>query len=345
MELQAKSKYRDGHNAPLPGAAGDLARSCDERLLDAFLAIKRILYERALLVERRDREREREESAESAYDTSTDGEKEPHGDVESAQQAGSASDNEADAQRDGHMTDDEASALPAAVTGGADCDQSGDQQGHVLPFGHDSSLICQTEGCNRRRRRYFERGYTTLSLQAGILATQCCRHCARHSHCPSCREVGPQPTQDYYGEAFVLEISLANQRLITPPEQLQTALVPQLEQEEKAGEQFFADQTVVQAPSQSVDSAGVFIGDGDDDEPSQATDAGQLDQREGPTVSVTGWCNGDDVRLDGSMATTTAETLGQMPHGRWQSCVASGMPTGDRSALKVDFSNQFLKRS
>ena len=35
-ESQAKSKYRDEHNAPLPGAAGDLARSCDEQLLDAF---------------------------------------------------------------------------------------------------------------------------------------------------------------------------------------------------------------------------------------------------------------------------------------------------------------------
>ena len=45
-------------------------------MLDVFLAIKRISDERALLAERRDREREREESAESAYDASTD-----HGNV------------------------------------------------------------------------------------------------------------------------------------------------------------------------------------------------------------------------------------------------------------------------
>ena len=329
MESQTKSKYRDEHSAPLPGAAGDLARSCDEQLLDAFLAIKRILDERALLVDCRDCEREREESAESAYDAPTGGEEESHGNVESAQQASSTSGYEADAQSDGHMTDDEASAPPAAVTGGTDCDQSGDQQGHVLPFGHGSSLICPTEGCNRHRRRYFERGYTTPSLSAGVLAIHCCCDCVRHSHCPSSREVGPQPTQEYYGRAFDPETSLANQRLITPPEQLQTALVPQLEQEEEVGEQFFADQTAVQAPPRSDDSADVFIDDGDDDEPSQATDAGQLSQREGPTmVSATGWCNGDAVRFDGSMAITTAETLGKMPHGRWQSCVASGMPTG-----------------
>jgi hypothetical protein len=136
-------------------------------LLDAFLAIKRILDERALLVERRDREHEREESAKSVYDTYTDGEEEPLGDVESAQQESSASGNEADAQSDGHMTDDDASALPAAITGGADCDQSGDQQGHVLPIGHDSSLICQTEGCNRRRRRYFERGVHDAVTSSG----------------------------------------------------------------------------------------------------------------------------------------------------------------------------------
>ena len=101
--------------------------------------------------------------------------------------------------------------------------------------------------------------------------------------------------------------------------------MPQLEQEAKASEQFFVDLTAVQAPSRSDDSAGVFIGDGDDDEPSQATDAGQLNQREGPTVSATGWCNGDAAHLDGSMAITAAETLGQMPHGRWQSCVAAGI--------------------
>ena len=74
MESQAKSKYRDEHNAPLPGAAGDLARSCDEQLLDAFLAIKRIIDERDLLIERHSRESKREEPPEDAYDASTDDE-------------------------------------------------------------------------------------------------------------------------------------------------------------------------------------------------------------------------------------------------------------------------------
>ena len=132
MEPQAKSKYRDEHNAPLPGAAGDLSRSCDEQLLDDFLAIKRLLDERALLVERCGREFGLEETAESAFDVSTDGEEGPLGDEGSAQQESSAPGNEADAQSDGHMTDDDASALPAADTGGA-CGQSGDQQGHVGP--------------------------------------------------------------------------------------------------------------------------------------------------------------------------------------------------------------------
>ena len=59
MESQAKGKYRDKQNKPLPGVEGDLARSCDEQLLDVFLAVKRIAEERELLVERRDRERER----------------------------------------------------------------------------------------------------------------------------------------------------------------------------------------------------------------------------------------------------------------------------------------------
>ena len=65
-----KVGFVDVYNAPLPGAAGDLARSCDEQLLDVFLAINRILDERVLLVERRDRESEREESAERVPATS-----------------------------------------------------------------------------------------------------------------------------------------------------------------------------------------------------------------------------------------------------------------------------------
>ena len=171
-ESQAKSKYRDDHNAPLPGAAGDLSRSCDEQLLDAFLAIKRILDERALLIERHDRESERNESSGSVYDVSTDDEGERLEGLESpAQENGSSSGDVEEATSEGHMSDDDASAPPAAVTGGNDCGQSSDQQGHVLPFDHDPNLICQTEGCNRRRRRYFEHGYTRYRWRIG---TYCC---------------------------------------------------------------------------------------------------------------------------------------------------------------------------
>ena len=139
----------------------------------------------------------------------------------------------------GHMSDDDASAPPAAVTGGVDCDQSSDQQGHVLPFSHDPELICLTEGCNRRRRRYFETGYTRYRWRIG---THCCRDCVIHSHCSSCREVGPQPSQNFYGTVGSFEdheMSPANQCLIIPPEPPQTTLVPRLEQDEKADEDFF----------------------------------------------------------------------------------------------------------
>ena len=86
MEAQAKGKHRDKQNKPLPGVAGDLARSCDEQLLDVFLAVKRIADERELLIEQRGRECEREESN-NAYGVSTNGEAERHADVESEQQS------------------------------------------------------------------------------------------------------------------------------------------------------------------------------------------------------------------------------------------------------------------
>ena len=69
MESQAKGKYRDKQGKPLPGADGDLARSCDDQLLDVFRAVKRIAEERKLLIERRDRERERGQ-LDDAYDAS-----------------------------------------------------------------------------------------------------------------------------------------------------------------------------------------------------------------------------------------------------------------------------------
>jgi len=113
-------------------------------------------------------------------------------------------------------------------------------------------------------------------------------------------------------------MSPANQRLIVPPKPPRTALLSKLEQDETIDESFFADPTAVPAPAPigRNDSANDFIDDGDDDGPSPAPVDEQLDQREGSTVSATGWCNGDVERLDGSMATKIAETLGQMPHER-----------------------------
>ena len=85
MESQAKGKYRDKQGRPLPGAGGDLARSCDDQLLGAFRAVKRIAEERKLLFEQRDREREHE--LDDAYGASTDDETESHVDVELEQQS------------------------------------------------------------------------------------------------------------------------------------------------------------------------------------------------------------------------------------------------------------------
>jgi hypothetical protein len=80
--------------------------------------------------------------------------------------------------------------------------------------------------------------------------------CGSWCHSSSCREVGPQPRQDYYGRLIHPETSLETQRLIVPPE-------PKNAREEKVGETFFVAQN----------SADVFIGDGDDDE-SPETESG-----------------------------------------------------------------------
>ena len=76
MDAQAKGKYRDKKGKPLLGPDGDLARSCDDQLLDVFRAVKRIAEERKLLTGQRDRKREHELDA--VYDASTDDEAERH---------------------------------------------------------------------------------------------------------------------------------------------------------------------------------------------------------------------------------------------------------------------------
>ena len=236
--------------------------------------------------------------------------------MESEQQASDAGGDEVGALSDGHMPGDDASALPESGSGGDGCESS-DQQVRVLPFGYDPILICFTPGCNRRRHVAHDRGYVPPRCRGGALQSHCCRDCVKNSHFPTCREVCPQPRQDYYGRLIHPEMSLETQHLIAPPEPMLAALVPQLEQEEKVGETFFVAQ----------DSSDVFVGDGDDDE-SPETELGRLGQREIATTRVMGWCNGDAMRIGGSMAIVAAGTLSQMPHGRWRSCIAMGMSPG-----------------
>ena len=83
-----------------------------------FLATKRILDERALLVERRDREPERDESSGSVYDVSSDGEDERREGLESSARENGSSGNAEAASSEGYVSDDDAYAPPAAVTGG-----------------------------------------------------------------------------------------------------------------------------------------------------------------------------------------------------------------------------------
>ena len=72
MNAQAKGLYRDKKGRPLPGADGDLARACDDQLLDFLRAVKRMDDERKTLIELRNREHDLELDA--AYDASTDDE-------------------------------------------------------------------------------------------------------------------------------------------------------------------------------------------------------------------------------------------------------------------------------
>ena len=98
------------------------------------------------------------------------------------------------------------------------------------------------------------------------------------------------------------------------------------------------------APSGHDGSVDAPIDGGNDDGPSSVLESGQPEQREGPTVSATGWCNGDVERIDGSMTTRVAEALGQMPHGRWQSHVASGVPTGTVYTGAAPWAAQVFRR-
>ena len=79
MNAQAKGLYRDKKGKPLPGADGDLARACDDQLLDFLRAVKRMDGERKVPIELRNRELEYELDA--AHDASTDNEAERHVDV------------------------------------------------------------------------------------------------------------------------------------------------------------------------------------------------------------------------------------------------------------------------
>ena len=204
--------------------------------------------------------------------------------------------------------------LAESASGGGDC-SSGEQQGTVLPFGHDPILICLTQGCNRRRRVVCDNGYASPRH----LASHCCLDCpyGTRPHSLTCCELGPQPLQGIHGKLVHPVPSLATQRLIAPPAPVQTAMLPQLEQDDEVGEAFFNAQR----------DSDNFIDDGDDDELS-GTEADLTKQREDAAKRVTGWCNGDVVRADDSLTVVKASTLSQMPHGRWTSSAATGLSLG-----------------
>ena len=73
-----------------------------------------------------------------------------------------------------------------------------------------------------------------------------------------------------------------------------------------------------------------------DDATGQQHDAAEMlsvsarrsDQREEPTLRATGWRTGDMEQQDESRAAQRAVTVGQMPHGRWQTYVEAGGPAG-----------------
>ena len=99
------SRSIDTSTTRLCRAAGNLARSCDEQLLDAFLAVKRILDERDMLIERHDRESEREEPSEGVYDASTGDEDARLEDVELPEQENGPSGDVEEATSEGYMSD------------------------------------------------------------------------------------------------------------------------------------------------------------------------------------------------------------------------------------------------
>ena len=154
---------------------------------------------------------------------------------------------------------DDAPAPAESASGGGDC-TSGEQQGTVLPFGHDQSLICMTPGCHRRRRVYCDNAYSSPHH----LGSTCCVGCgdatlrigARSDHSPTCCAVGPQPLQGIHRNLAYPVPSLAIQRLIAPPRPIQSALLPRLVQNDAVGEAFFSDQV----------GSDNFVDDGDDDE-------------------------------------------------------------------------------
>ena len=110
-----------------------------------------------------------------------------------------------------------------------------------------------------------------------------------------------QPDQVFYDDVGSFEdheMSPGNQRLIVPPRPPPTNLVPRLRKHWPVGEAFFTDDDT-------------FIDDSDDyDEPPPGQSDRRSNQREGPTLRATGWCNGDMERQGESRAAKPAETVG-----------------------------------
>ena len=244
MNAQAKGLYRDKRGRPLPGADGDLARDCDDQLLDFCRCVKRMDDERKALIEQRDRD-------DSAMDADFDA---PIGDGAERHETQQA------AHCTGSSTEE---ALPSMLLLGTTLTEGL----HVSTLGSASS--------------------PNLSSIDAVRAT-------------GDDEGGDTPAGDDGVDAVDDESNG------TVPAET-TTLVD------------YADDAEVE------DRQGAELGS-QRETPTPMPDTAE--QQNDTASRVTGWCNGDSIRNDGSMAFVDATTLGHMPHGRWQSSTVLGMSSG-----------------
>ena len=244
MQAQSQGLYRDSEGKPLPGTDGDLARECDDQLLDLFRFMKRMDDERKTLIEQRDRD---DSELDADCDAPTDDEAERHETQQAAHCTGSTTEE----------------ALPSMLRLGTTLTEGL----HVSTLGSASS--------------------PNLSSIDAVRAT-------------GDDEGGDMPVNDD-GVDVVDDESTGTEMTGT------TTLIDYTANAEVAGRHGTEPGSQRNEPTSAPDTA---------------------EQQNDMTSRVTGWCNGDSVRNDGSMTFVEADTLGQMPHGRWQSSIVLGMSSG-----------------